>query len=90
MALSFAFTDEQLAFRDSVREFAEKVVRPGADERDRDGRWDPEVWRAVGEFGLAGLPVPDEYGGQGADIISTCLALEGLEEGGRDSGLLLS
>jgi len=90
VALSFAFTDEQLAFRASVREFAEKVVRPGADARDRDGRWDPEVWRAVGEFGLAGLPVPEEYGGQGADIITTCMALEGLEEGGRDSGLLLS
>jgi len=48
------------------------------------------VWRAVGEFGLAGLPIPEEYGGQGADIVTTCMALEGLEEGGRDSGLLLS
>lgn len=90
MSLSFSFTDEQLAFRESVRQFAEKIVRPGSDERDRDGRWDPEVWKAVGEFGLAGLPIPEEYGGQGADIITTCMALEGLEEGGRDSGLLLS
>lgn len=90
MTLSFAFTDEQLAFKDTVRDFAAKVVRPGSDERDRDGRWDPEVWRQVGEFGLAGLPIPEEYGGQGADIITTCMALEGLEEGGSDSGLLLS
>ncbi len=90
MSLSFEFSEEQLAFRESVRTFAEKIVRPGADERDRDGRWDPQVWAAVGEFGLAGLPIPEEYGGQGADIITTCLALEGLEEGGRDSGLLLS
>ncbi|HEX9776442.1 MAG TPA: acyl-CoA dehydrogenase family protein [Actinomycetota bacterium] len=90
MALDFDFTDEQLAFKASVRDFAERVVRPGADERDRDGRWDPEVWRAVGEFGLAGLPIPEEHGGQGADVVTTCLALEALEEGGRDSGLLLS
>lgn len=90
MALDFTFTDEQLAFRTAVRDFAERVVWPGANERDREGRWDPDVWRACGEFGLCGLPVPEEYGGQGADIISTCLALEGLEEGGRDSGLLLS
>ncbi|HEX9712440.1 MAG TPA: acyl-CoA dehydrogenase family protein [Actinomycetota bacterium] len=90
MSLSFDFTEEQLAFRKAVRDFSERVVRPGSDARDRDGRWDPAVWRAVGEFGLAGLPIPEEYGGQGADIITTCLALEGLEEGGRDSGLLLS
>ncbi len=90
MALDFDFTDEQIAFRESVTTFASDVVRPGADERDRDGRWDPDVWKKVAAFGLTGLPIPEEYGGQGADIITTCLALEGLEKGGRDSGLLLS
>ena len=90
MSLNFSFTEEQLAFRKSVQEFAEKVVAPGADERDRDGRFDRDVWDACGEFGLCGLPVPEEYGGSGADIITTNLALEALEEGGRDSGLLLS
>lgn len=90
MALSFDFTEEQVAYRKSVRDFAETVVRPGADARDQEARWDPDVWKQVGDFGLAGLPIPEEYGGQGADIITTCLALEALEEGGRDSGLLLS
>ena len=90
MALDFAFTPEQTAFRASVRDFARDVVAPGSDERDRDGSWDPAVWKQVGDFGLAGLPVPVEYGGQGADIITTCMGLEGLQEGGRDAGLLLS
>ncbi|MGH2726964.1 MAG: acyl-CoA dehydrogenase family protein [Actinomycetota bacterium] len=90
MSLSFAFSEEQLAFRKSVQEFAEKVVAPGADERDLEGRFDRDVWRACGEFGLCGLPIPEQYGGSGADIITTNLALEALEEGGRDSGLLLS
>jgi alkylation response protein AidB-like acyl-CoA dehydrogenase len=90
MGLNFEFTEEQLAFRKTVKDFAERVVWPGANERDRDARWDPGVWRACGEFGLCGLPVPEQYGGSGADIITTCLALEALEEGGRDSGLLLS
>ncbi|MBI4729591.1 MAG: acyl-CoA dehydrogenase family protein [Acidobacteria bacterium] len=90
MALDFSFTEEQLAFRKSVRDFAEKVVWPGSGQRDVEGRFDPEIWRACGDFGLCGLPIPEEYGGQGADIVTSCLALEGLEEGGRDSGLLLS
>ena len=90
MPLDFGFTDEQLAFKQSVKEFAQKVVAPGSDQRDRDGRFDRDVWNAVGEFGLCGLPIPEEYGGSGADIVTTNLAFEALEEGGRDSGLLLS
>lgn len=90
MALSFDFTDEQLAFKQSVKEFAQKVVAPGSDQRDKDGRFDRDVWNAVGAFGLCGLPIPEEYGGSGADIVTTNLAFEALEEGGRDSGLLLS
>ncbi|HVL90328.1 MAG TPA: acyl-CoA dehydrogenase family protein [Actinomycetota bacterium] len=90
MALNFEFTEEQLAFKKSVKEFAQKVVAPGADQRDKDGHFDREVWNAVGAFGLCGLPIPEEYGGSGADIVTTNLAFEALEEGGRDSGLLLS
>src|SRR5918999_1491387 len=45
---------------------------------------------APGEFGLLGLPIPEEHGGSGADIVTTCLALEALAEGGHDAGLGLS
>ncbi|MFA5787935.1 MAG: acyl-CoA dehydrogenase family protein [Actinomycetota bacterium] len=88
--MDYRFTDEQLAFRRSVKEFAQRVVAPGAEERDRLGEWDPAIWRALSEFGLAGLPVPAEYGGSGADIITSCLANEALAEGGGDGGLNLS
>ena len=90
MALNFSFTEEQEAFRASVVDFAEKIVAPGSGERDRDGTFDREVWSAVGEIGLCGLPIPEEYGGSGADIVTTCLAFEALEQGGHDAGLLLS
>ncbi|MCA1834068.1 MAG: acyl-CoA dehydrogenase family protein, partial [Actinobacteria bacterium] len=90
MSLNFSFSEEQLSFKKSVKELAEKVVAPGSGERDVAGRFDRAVWNAVGEFGLCGLPIPEEYGGSGADIVTTCLAFEALEEGGRDSGLLLS
>jgi alkylation response protein AidB-like acyl-CoA dehydrogenase len=83
-------TEEQLAFQASVRDFARQHVEPGVLERDREGRWDPGVWEQVADFGLAGLPVPEAYGGSGADVLTTGLALEALAYGGRDAGLNLS
>ena len=88
--MDFRFSEEQLAFYKSVKDFAARVVEPGAHERDVEGRFDRNVWTALGEFGLLGLPIPEEYGGSGADIITTCLALEALAEGGHDAGLGLS
>jgi alkylation response protein AidB-like acyl-CoA dehydrogenase len=88
--MDFRHSEEQLAFYKSVRDLAARVVEPGASERDVEGRFDRAVWDALGEFGLLGLPIPEEYGGSGADIVTTCLALEALAEGGHDAGLGLS
>jgi acyl-CoA dehydrogenase len=88
--MDFNHTEEQLAFYKSVKDFAGAVVEPGAHDRDVESRFDRDVWNAVGEFGILGLPIPEEYGGSGADIITTCLALEALAEGGHDGGLGLS
>jgi alkylation response protein AidB-like acyl-CoA dehydrogenase len=88
--MDFRFSEEQLAFYKSVKDFAAEVVAPGAHERDVEGRFDGSVWDAVGEFGILGLPIPEEHGGSGADIVTTCLALEALAEGGHDAGLGLS
>jgi alkylation response protein AidB-like acyl-CoA dehydrogenase len=88
--VDFALSDEQETFYKSVVDFAREVVEPEAGERDREGRWDPQVWRRVGEMGLAGLPVSEEYGGSGADCVTTSLALEALAYGGQDAGLGLS
>jgi len=88
--VDFRLTEEQEAFAASVRAFARDRVEPGILERDRAGSWDDEVWRAVADLGLAGLPIPEEYGGSGADALTTGLALEALAYGGRDAGLNLS
>ncbi|MGH2701562.1 MAG: acyl-CoA dehydrogenase family protein [Actinomycetota bacterium] len=88
--MDFRHTEEQLAFYKSVKDFAAEVVEPGAHERDVEGRFDRDVWIKLGDFGLLGLPIPEEFGGSGADIITTCLALEALAEGGHDAGLGLS
>jgi alkylation response protein AidB-like acyl-CoA dehydrogenase len=88
--VDFSITDEQTAFRASVLEWAGDVVAPGASDRDREGRWDPGVWKSFAGFGLAGLPIPEEYGGGGASIIDCCLANEAIAEGGHDGGFNLS
>jgi alkylation response protein AidB-like acyl-CoA dehydrogenase len=88
--MDFTVTDEQLAFRDSVYRWAEDVLAPGAAERDQEGRWDPAIWKSFAAQGLAGLLIPEEYGGAGASILDACLANEALGEAGRDGGFTLS
>ncbi len=88
--MDFRHSEEQLAFYKSVKDFAAQNVEPGAHERDVEGAFDRSVWDELGRFGLLGLPVPEEHGGSGADIVTTCLALEALAEGGHDAGLGLS
>jgi alkylation response protein AidB-like acyl-CoA dehydrogenase len=88
--VDFLLSDEQQDFVASVRRFAAERVDPGASARDQEGRFDRDVWQACADFGLAGLPVPEEYGGSGADVLTTGLALEALAYGGRDAGLNLS
>jgi alkylation response protein AidB-like acyl-CoA dehydrogenase len=83
-------TEEQQTFSRSVRDFAREHVEPGIVERDRAGTWDRDFWQRVAGFGLAGLPIPEEFGGSGADVLTTGLALEALAYGGRDAGLNLS
>src|SRR2546423_4448216 len=69
---------EQQDFRKAVREFAEEVVAPRAEEMDRDQKLPIDIVKQMGEMGLFGLPFPEEYGGQGADFVTLCVAIEEL------------
>ena len=71
-------TQEQLLVRDTVREFARAEVAPVAEELDREARFPYELVAKLGELGLMGLPIPDEYGGAGGDTVSYALAIEEL------------
>ncbi len=69
-------TDDQRLLRSAVREFAEREVAPGAAERDESGRFPSELIPRLGEQGLLGILVPEEYGGAGYDALSAVVALE--------------
>ncbi len=88
--MDFAITEEQQLFRQSVVEFAQKEIMPGAAERDEEARFDRDLWNKAAEFGLMGLPYPEEYGGSGASVFDTSLAGEALGYGGLDAGFCLS
>ena len=71
-------TSEQELVRDTVREFAREQVAPVAEELDRESRFPYDLVAALGELGLMGLPIPEEYGGAGGDTVSYALAIEEL------------
>lgn len=76
--MDFDLSPEQEEFRRTVRAFAEEVVRPASEEADRREELPMDVVRAMGELGLFGVPFPEEDGGQGADLLTFCLAVEEL------------
>jgi short-chain 2-methylacyl-CoA dehydrogenase len=71
-------TQEQQLVRDTVREFAVQKVAPVAEELDRQSRFPYELVAELGELGLMGLPIPEEYGGAGGDTVAYALAIEEL------------
>ncbi|HEX9236390.1 MAG TPA: acyl-CoA dehydrogenase family protein [Actinomycetota bacterium] len=76
--MDFDLSAEHEAFRKAVREFAEDVVRPRAEEMDRLEEFPLDIVKQMGELGLFGIPFPEDYGGQGGDFTMFCLAVEEL------------
>ncbi len=74
--MDFDLTMEQEILRRSVREFAEKEIKPLARELDEKEEFSYETMRAMGELGLFGMFVSEEYGGQGMDYVSYIIATE--------------
>src|SRR5437660_5087355 len=87
--MDFSFTEEQIAIRDTCRDFAKQEIKPITEEIDATGSFPYEVMRKMGELGLLGLPFPEEYGGAGADFLSYCLAIEEISRGDVSIGITM-
>jgi alkylation response protein AidB-like acyl-CoA dehydrogenase len=85
----FELTDEQRRLRDDVRDFADTVVAPAAYEYDTKRSLPYGIIAEMGRMGLFGLPFPVEYGGQGKDYLSLCLAVEQLGRVDQSIGVTL-
>lgn len=73
--MDFTITEEQRAFVDTVRRVCQKEFAPRA-KQYLDGTWPAENMRRLGEIGVLGMAVPEEYGGSGLSILDTVLVLE--------------
>jgi short-chain 2-methylacyl-CoA dehydrogenase len=76
--VNYDLTEEQQLLRSTVREFAETKVAPVAEQLDRESRFPYELVAELAELGLMGIPIPEEYGGAGADTVSYAIAVEEL------------
>lgn len=74
--MDFELTEEQRAFQLLVREFANEVVAAAAAGYDEREEFPLPIVKKMGELGLFGIPFPQEYGGQGGDLLTFCLCLE--------------
>ena len=68
-------------FRDTLRDFVNKEIRPVAQEWEASGRYPAEIVEGMKDLGLFGLTVPEEYGGLGVDMVSFALVFEEISKG---------
>lgn len=76
--LNYDLTEEQQIFRDSVREFAEKEIKPLAEELDEKEEFSVELVKKMAELGLFGVLVSEKYGGSDAGYLTYIIAIEEL------------
>jgi alkylation response protein AidB-like acyl-CoA dehydrogenase len=74
-SLPFELSDEHLMLREAVRDFAQREIVPIAPHFDETGDFPLDTVRKMGEMGLMGIEVPEEYGGAGMDTVSYVLAM---------------
>ncbi|MCA9921098.1 MAG: acyl-CoA dehydrogenase family protein [Anaerolineales bacterium] len=88
--MDFSWSSEQKEFKSAVIKFAQNELNDDMEKRDEKSEFSYEGWRKCAQFGIHGLSFPEEYGGSGADIMTTMLAMEGLGYGSKDNGLIFA
>ncbi|MCB0805264.1 MAG: acyl-CoA dehydrogenase family protein, partial [Bacteroidales bacterium] len=74
--MNFELSEEQKMIRDTVRDFAEREIKPVAQELDEKAEFSYDLTQKMGELGLFGMTLPQKYGGQELDTLSYIIAVE--------------
>ena len=88
--MDFRFNDDQRQMRDAVRDFCENEIAPKAAQRDEQQCFEDGLIPMLGEMGLFGTYVPEQYGGAGQDVPTYIMTVEELSRGCAATGILIS
>jgi len=86
--VDFELTDEQKLWQETVIKFAREQLAYDITPYEQSGNFPWEAWRKCADMQLMGLPFPEEYGGCGADFLTTVLSLKALGYACKDAGLV--
>src|SRR6202011_4005158 len=82
-------TEDEILFRDNIRQFADEKIRPLVREMDEKGIFDKDLIREFFQLGLMGIEIPEEYGGGGAKFFEAILAVEELSRVDASAGVVV-
>ncbi|WP_370640233.1 isovaleryl-CoA dehydrogenase [Aurantimonas sp. HBX-1] len=85
--MNFALGEEVAALREMVHRFAQEKIAPRAGEIDASNEFPNELWREMGELGLLGVTVEEEFGGSGLGYVAHCVAVEEISRASASVGL---
>src|SRR6476659_8221606 len=84
-----SFTEDEVMFRDNIRQFADEKVRPLVKEMDEKGVFDPGLIRQFFQLGLMGIEIPEQYGGGGGKFFEAILAVEEMSRVDASAGVVV-
>src|SRR5438876_9188468 len=84
-----SFSEDEILFRDNVRQFADEKVRPLAREMDEKGLFDKSLIDRFFQLGLMGIEVPEQFGGAGGKFFEAILAVEELSRADASAGVVV-
>jgi isovaleryl-CoA dehydrogenase len=85
--LNFQLGDDIDALRDAVREFAQAEIAPRAAEIDKTDQFPMDLWRRLGDLGVLGITVGEEYGGANMGYLAHMIAMEEISRASASVGL---
>src|ERR1700674_43943 len=84
-----ALTEDEILFRDNVRQFADQAIRPKVREMDEKGVFEHELIAQFFHLGLMGIEVPEQYGGAGGKFFESILAVEEISRVDPSAGVIV-
>eukprot|EP01036_Dinobryon_divergens_P044470 gene44471-59340_t len=84
---NFPLGDDISALREAVRDFAQHEIAPRAAEIDRANEFPADLWRKLGDVGVMGMTVSEEYGGTGMGYLAHMVAMEEISRASASVGL---